>query len=101
MGEFFLISGLVSIGVSVATVFFIIPGIVLGIAWSLAVLLAVDKGKNALEAISLSNKCTYGSKMGMFGTCFVASFITWIPIFGPAVNVGVQASIYKQLAKNV
>jgi len=46
MGEFFLTNGLVGIGVAVATAFFVIPGIVLGYAWSLAVLLAVwTKGK--------------------------------------------------------
>jgi uncharacterized membrane protein len=69
MGEFFLTSGLIGIGVATGCALFIIPGCVIAIAWSLALPLVVDGGKNPTEAISLSNKLTYGNK----GTIFLAN----------------------------
>jgi len=120
MGEFFLTAGFVGIGVSVGTMFFIIPGIVIGIAWSLSLLLVVDKEKNPTEAITLSNNCTYGNKGIMFCIYLlvqlafgIAMFILGrIPVAGVILNIalfilmslaliGIQASIYKQLTKNI
>ena len=123
MGEFFLTSGLVGIGVVIATAFFVIPGIVLSFAWSLSILLAVDKGKNPSEAISLSNKLTYGNKGRMFGIylllglafSIVAGLLTLILnsvptllvilliaiyLFAIFVSIGILASIYRQLTEN-
>jgi len=120
MGEFFLTSGLAGVGIAIATAFLAIPGIVLSIAWSQAVLIAVDKGKNPSEAISLSNKCTYGNKGRMFGVYLlftlvfgiVAGLMTLIPgigfvlavvvfLFALFVSIGIQASIYRQLTENI
>jgi len=129
MGEFFLTSGLIGIGVGVGLFFAIIPGIVIGIAWSLAILLVIDKGKNPTEAITLSNNCTYGYKAKMFGIYFlvclafsiaqsilggigssansdgVAIFTSFLvilsAIFEIFVFIGLQASIYKQLTEGV
>jgi hypothetical protein len=129
MGEFFLASGLVSIGIGVGMAFFIIPGIVIGIAWSLTLLLVIDKGKNPTEAISLSNNLTYGYKGKMFGIYFVAALVFGIAqmilmgigtasrnggvmgfmgfivflsaLFEIFVFIGIQASVYKQLAGEV
>jgi len=71
MGEYFITSGLVGIGVGAGIAFFIIPGIVIGIAWSFAQLLVIDKGKNPTEAITLSNNYTYGNKGRMFCIYFL------------------------------
>ncbi|MCL2319554.1 MAG: hypothetical protein FWC45_05670 [Treponema sp.] len=126
MGEFLLTSGLVSLGVGVALVFFIVPGIVIGLAWSLAILLVVDKGKNPTDAITQSNNCTYGYKWRMFGIYFLVSvvftvvqiillsigtaahisgfmgFIVFLSLlFELFVFVGLQASVYKQLTQGV
>ena len=120
MGEYFLTSGLVGVGVGIGMVFLVIPGIVIGLAWSLAVLLAIDKGKNPTEAITLSNNCTYGNKGRMFGVYFLVSLaisivgalFALIPVLGIVlviavfffacfVFVGLQASVYKQLTANV
>jgi len=129
MGEFFLTSGLISVAVGIGTFFGIIPGIVIGIAWSLAILLVVDKGKNPTEALSLSNNCTYGYKAKMFGIYFlvflaffivqmiitsigaaahndgVAIFTSFLVIltavFQIFVFIGLQASVYKQLTEGV
>jgi len=118
MGEYFLTSGLVGIGIGAGIVFFIIPGFVIGIAWSLAQLLVIDKGKNPSEAITLSNNCTYGNKGRIFCVYFLVFFacgiaggiLGLIPILGKilafAVSIlsmfaliGLKASIYRQLAK--
>jgi len=126
MGEFFLTSGLVLIGVSVGTVLFFIPGIIVGLAWSLAVLLAIDKGKNPIEAITLSNNLTYGYKFRMAVIYFLTSliflfvqiilliigyaadisgftgFLTFLTmLFEVLVLIGLQASVYKQLTEGV
>lgn len=124
MGEYFLTAGLVYMGVFIGMMFLIIPGIVIGIAWSLAVLLAVDKGKNPTEAISLSNKLTYGNKWRMLAIYIIPSVIYMILaailvkilaaipiilfIFVMAasflfmfVMIGLLASVYKQLTEGV
>jgi hypothetical protein len=119
MGEFFITSGLISVGISMGIAFFIIPGIIISIAWSLALLLVIDKEKNPTEAITLSNNYTYGNKGRMFCIYLLVFLVSGIvmvilgliPILGGilvfAVSllmmftlVGLQASIYKQLTKN-
>jgi len=129
MGEFFLASGLIGVGVSIGAIFAVIPGIVIALAWSLAILLVVDKGKNPTEAITLSNNCTYGYKAKMFGIYvlvylfffiiqsvvfgigsasnndgvkFITSFIGVLSmVFAVFVFIGLQASIYKQLTQGI
>jgi hypothetical protein len=129
MGEYFLTAGLIGVGVGAGLFFFVIPGIVIALAWSLAILLVVDKGKNPTEAITLSNNCTYGHKSKIFGIFFLVSlaffiivsilggiayavndmglsfmislFIALIWIFSTFVFIGLQASIYKQLTEGV
>jgi hypothetical protein len=120
MGEFFLTAGLVGIGVSVGSFFFIIPGFVIAIAWSLSLLLLIDKGKNPTEAITMSNNCTYGNKGRMFCIYFLVQvafgivffILGLIPVLGIILvialsilmmlaHIGIQASIYKQLTKNI
>jgi hypothetical protein len=128
MGEFFLSSGLVGLGAGAGLLFGIIPGIVISLAWSLTLLLVVDKGKNPTEAIIISNNCTYGHKWSMVGIYLLASigfcvvfFILFgigsaiggaaavffgildvlVLIFASFVFIGIQASIYRQLAAEV
>lgn len=120
MGEFFLTAGLISMGASVGFVFFIIPGIVISLAWSLALLLVIDKGKNPTEAIILSNNCTYGYKWKMVGinaiVLVIFSFVVGLFYLIPGVGIllilaaavlvsllfiGIQASIYRQLTEGV
>lgn len=127
MGEYFLAAGLIGVGVGIGTVFFIIPGIVIGIAWSLGILLLVDKGKNPTEAITMSNNLTYGYKGKMAGIyalicvlftvaqtillaiadstnsdgfiAFMSLIVFLSVLFEIFVYVGIQASIYKQLTE--
>jgi len=129
MGEYFLTCGLVGVGVAIGLVFLFIPGFVIAFAWYFAPMLAIDKGKNPTEAISLSNSITYGNKGRMFVIILLVSFVigfamgilngigaaTGSPgvigfmallsvivcLFGTFVLIGLQASMYKQLAGNV
>jgi hypothetical protein len=120
MGEFFLTSGLVGMGVAAGLALFIIPGYVLAIAWSLSLLLVVDKEKNPVEAISLSNKLTYGHKGAIFLSFLVLSaaaaiaavVFALIPVIGFIltfavlvltifVTIGMEAYIYKVLTADL
>ncbi len=125
MGEFFLTYAFLFFGVLVATLFMVIPGYVLGIAWSLALLLVVDKGYGSIDALKKSNDLTYGHKWTIFlsylafGVALGVAvgillalgripYIGWIfylvilAIYigaGPIV-MGINAYIYKKLAIN-
>ncbi len=126
MGEFFLTSGLMGMGIAAGMALFIIPGCVIALAWSLALLLTIDKGKNSTEALSLSNQCTYGNKLSMFGIYFLVSIafgivggiimglVSLIGVFiltvlvslaimicTMTIVIGIEASIYKQLTENI
>lgn len=66
MGNFFLVFAFVGMGVGIGFIFFFIPAFVIAIAWSLAVLLVVDKGMDPISAIKKSNEVTYGKKWTIF-----------------------------------
>lgn len=66
MGEYLLTSALLVMGVYVAMIFLLIPGIVLALSWSLAYYYLLEKDKNPLEALRASNTATYGNKWTMF-----------------------------------
>ena len=118
MGEYFITAGLMGIGIGAGILFLIVPAIIMGIAWSLALLLVIDKGKNPTEAITLSNNSTYGNKGRIFCVYFlvflasaiVMIILALIPKLGMIlafvvnilmmfVLIGLQASIYKKLVK--
>jgi len=71
MGEYFLTSALIGMGVFAGFLMFIFPGIIIAITWSLSLLLVVDKGKNPTEAMTMSNDYTYGNKGKMFCVYFL------------------------------
>jgi len=120
MGEFFLAVGFMYIPILLATMFMFIPGIILSIAWSLTIFLVLDKGMNPAEAISASNKATYGNKVVMFLLTFLVMIVgytaifvfTLIPFVGAvlavlgfivlyAIMIALQASFYRQLTGNI
>jgi hypothetical protein len=91
MGDYFLVSGLVSVGTSVAFALMVIPGVVLSVAWKLATLLTVDKGMNPTAAITSSNNLTYGKKWTIFfGTLIlgliVAAVAGILALIGAAIS---------------
>jgi len=94
MGEFFLVSIFLFMGVYIGTAFLIIPGIVIGLAWMLAPLLVLDKGVNPMEALQQSNDLMDGHKGAVFFAqlavnlvCVVAMVI--IMAIAGAIDVGV------------
>jgi len=117
MGEFFLTGGLMFIGVLMGLIFGTIPGFVIALAWSLSILMVIDKGKNPTEALTLSNNLTYGHKWKIFAIylllCIASVILTllfayiWVglvlivAIALMTVLVGLQASIYRQLTEGV
>jgi hypothetical protein len=120
MGEYFLTAGLMFIGVFIGIFFLIVPGIIVSIAWIFALILIIDKGINPTEALSLSNKITYGYKgkifliqlivsvifsvvqtiLNLFNNNFATFIFILTIIFQFIVSLGIQASMYKQLAKD-
>jgi uncharacterized membrane protein len=121
MGEFFLLYGLMFMGVLVGLIFAVIPGIILSYAWSQAFLLMEDRNMSPLEAIRASNKMTYGDKWSMFlgmfllqvvvlggifiaiaiigdSSRFLAGFIALVGyLFLIVVSIGANAYIYGEL----
>lgn len=117
MGEFFLVNGLKNMILAAAMVFLIVPAIVLSIAYSLATLLVIDKGKGASEALKLSLNATYGYKWVIFlwylMLFIVAGIVVFIlgKIWAPLViivflalmviTIGTRAYIYGQLTSDI
>jgi hypothetical protein len=98
MGEFFLVYGLMLMGISAGMIFFLIPGFIIGIAWMFGPLLVVNKELNPLEAINKSSSMTYGKKWVIFfgllliGICAMVTLgiVFWILalIFGKLGTFG-------------
>lgn len=78
MGEFFTLIGLMWLSIFPALMFGIVPGIIIGIGWSLAIYILIDKGVAPGEALVQSNKATYGYKWTIFGVSVIINIITYI-----------------------
>lgn len=81
MGEFFLILAFLFMGTLFGFYLFIIPGIVILLAWSQAFYLLLDKELNPIETLKVSNQITYGKKWTIFGGMFLLVLILYIPLF--------------------
>ena len=126
MGEFLITWGLMLIPIYIATLFLVVPGIVLSLSWTLSFYFLLDKGKNPIEAIKASNDATYGSKWTMFFVILVfriimgivygiflfvceaidVAFITFVVMFillvlAASIAMAIDASFWKQLKDNV
>jgi len=121
IGVYILTLGLLFVGIVMGLLFLIVPAFVLSIAWGFALILVIDKEKNPTEAITLSNNITYGYKGRIFLISLIvnliftvaqtvlknfdnnfASFLIIISIIIQVfVSLGIQASMYKQLARDV
>ncbi|MBQ3673567.1 MAG: hypothetical protein II928_03745 [Paludibacteraceae bacterium] len=80
MGEFFILYSLMTGAVAVGLLFGLIPGLVISIAWTYAIVIFVDKDLNALESLRESNRITYGNKWRMFGVVFLLVIFFYIII---------------------
>lgn len=95
LGNFFLLLGLVSIGITAAMLFMFIPAIVIGLAWNFAVYFLIDKHVSPLKALQLSYDATYGNKWRIFFAgilcgimiCLISLLLGFIPKVGPFLAV--------------
>jgi len=87
MGEFFLLMGIRQLGIFMGYLFFVIPGIVISIAWSMSIYLLIDKRLNPLEALKVSNDITYGHKWNIFFGYFILVMI-YMLLFGLLMVLG-------------
>lgn len=78
MGEYFLLSALMFVGILMGYLFLFIPGIVIAYAWNFAMLLFVDKNMLGFEALRESNKYTYGNKWRMFAIQMIIGGVIWL-----------------------
>ena len=93
LSGFFLLLGLLYIGIVVATIFLFIPGIVMGIAWGFALYFYLDKKVSPLKSLQLSYDSTFGNKWRIFFTEFLCAFLVglvcgllgFIPKVGPVL----------------
>ncbi|HMB93830.1 MAG TPA: hypothetical protein VKP65_23465 [Rhodothermales bacterium] len=81
MGEFFLLMGFMYFGTLIGLAFFVIPGMVISIAWGQAIYIMFDKGTSPLESIKLSNEITYGEKWTIFIGTFALVIVLYIAMF--------------------
>lgn len=90
LGDFFLLIGLMSIGLAVAACFMFVPAIIMGIAWNYALYLMIEKKISPFKAISLSEKVTNGEKWNIFFIYLVATIavILVIAVFASIPKVG-------------
>jgi len=121
MGDYFITAGLFFMGVFIGIIFLIVPAFIICYAWYFSFLLVVDKGKNPIEAIKTSNEITYGYKwkiflinavitliasviqgvLTIFDNTFASFLIIILTVFQIILMLGIQASMYKQLARDV
>ena len=95
LGNFFLLMGLISIGVTAAMIFMFFPAMVIGIAWSFAIYFLIDKQVSPLKALQLSYDATYGNKWRIFFVgllcgivvCVISLVLGLIPKVGPVLAV--------------
>ena len=95
LSGFFLLMGLTYIGTIVATMFMLIPGIIMGIAWGFAMYFFLDKKVSPLKSLQLSYDTTYGNKWRIFAVtcllwvaiCIVCGILGCIPKVGGVLAV--------------
>ncbi len=75
MGEFFLLVVFIYMAMIPLLLFLVVPAFVVGIAWSLAIYLLIDKRLSPTEALLKSNQLTYGYKWRIFGVSFVLAIV--------------------------
>lgn len=80
MGDFFITSALMYMGILVGYLFLLIPGIVISIAWGLALYLLVDRDMEPMSALEKSNELTHGYKWTIFLGVFILAIFMGIVV---------------------
>lgn len=84
MGEYFTLIGLQQMALIPAFIFFIVPGIIISLGWSLALYIMLDKEVSPSDALLMSNKATYGNKWTIFlvGLALMLALVILVSILG-------------------
>lgn len=84
MGDYFILQGLSAMAIFTAFLFLVIPAYVLAYSWSQAIYLLLDKEITPTDALTTSNKLTYGHKWTLFGVDLLIGIIVCLAflIFG-------------------
>jgi len=75
LSGFFLLLGLLYIGIVVAAFFMFVPAIVMSVAWGFAVYFFIDKKVSPLKSLQLSYDSTFGNKWRIFFTEFLCAIL--------------------------
>ena len=113
-GNMFLLLGFQTVGITAASAFIFVPGIILSIAWGFAMYLLIDRGVSPLKALTASYDITLGEKWRIFAIGLLVGLIiglvsglfSLIPkvgfvfsiligIVGGALSVAVQALMFR------
>jgi hypothetical protein len=73
-----LVSLLYWILITIASLLLVIPGIILGVAFSLVLPVAVFEKGSVVEALRRSSQLTRGHRWNIFGACFVISLLAGV-----------------------
>ncbi len=114
LGDFFLLMGLQTAGISAGAAFMLLPSIVVALAWQFAMYFFLDKGTSPLKSLGLSYDVTLGEKWTLFfvylaagvAICLVVGLLAAIPKVGGvlailaclacvAIWIGIEATLYK------
>lgn len=95
MGEYLLTCCLMTMAIVLATLFMIVPGIVLSVSWSLALLFLIGRDLNPLQAMRASNNATQGSKWSIFFVQILLAIIilaiTYLILLIPVISYGFES----------
>ena len=75
MGPILLLFGMSFLAIVFGLLWFVVPGIVVALAWGQASYLIVDKNLDPMEALKTSYKITYGNKWTIFLSAFILTIL--------------------------
>lgn len=95
IGDVFLLWAFMFFGITVAMIFLFVPALVLSMAWTFAMYVMLDKGKNANQSLSTSYSITFGEKWRIFFVelllgliiCVACLIVCFIPKVGTALGM--------------
>ena len=75
MGPILLLFGMSFLAIVFGLLWFVVPGMVVALAWGQASYLIVDKNLDPMEALKTSYKITYGKKWTIFLSAFILTIL--------------------------
>ena len=85
MGDFFLLTGFITLGIVSALAFTFFPALVVSIGWGFAYYFFIDKGLSPVKALKVSWKVTDGEKWRILGIMVLAC-LAFILVMGILIS---------------